>query len=384
VTIVEGLENMEKSRRDFLKLTGSSALALGMSPVLKACSGKRPPGRKPATDQGQNSAGLEAGMEEILYYASLAPSGHNMQPWRVRRINFYEYAIGIDEARLLPAVDPENREAMLSIGAFVENFCCAASSLGFEPRVEVTGTGAPGEPDLVKVSLLKARASNFPLGRITSRRTVKKGYLPESLAADHVKRLSKVWPGHVFYFDRTTKHAGCLADWTAESFRHQTFRDDAQKELADCIRFGRAEEQKHMYGLTTGSMEITGLAGWYVRNFMNKEDVMGKTFRNRGIDLYAANAREGAGWMIIMSDGNSVADLIETGRRFERMALMVREMGIAIHPMTQILEEPKWREQYAAVHRSAMTPQFILRLGYLRSYPDPVSIRRPVRWFVRT
>lgn len=93
------------------------------------------------------------------------------------------------------------------------------------------------------------------------------------------------------------------------------------------------------YGLTTKGMEITGIAGWYVRTFMKQEDVIGMSFRNQGIDLYAAQAREGAGWRIIMSEGNTVRDLIETGRCFERIALMVREMGIAIHPMPQILEE---------------------------------------------
>ena len=116
---------------------------------------------------------------------------------------------------------------------------------------------------------------------------------------------------------------------------------------------------------------------------MSTEDVMGQTFRNQGVELNATLAKEGAGWMIIMSEGSTAVELIEAGRRFERMALMVREMGIAIHPMTQILEEKKWRDQYTSLHMSAMEPQFILRVGYLDSYPDPVSIRRPIEWFLR-
>lgn len=160
--------------------------------------------------------GLEKGMAEILYLASLAPSGRNMQPWFARRIKPYEYAVGLDKARRFPAVDPDNREATLSIGAFVENLCLAATSLGFEPEVEVKGTGAP-EEDLVRVSLTKARPSDFPIGRITSRRTVKKGYLPKPLSAEHARILSAAWPGHVFYFDRDSKHEKCLAEWTTPS-----------------------------------------------------------------------------------------------------------------------------------------------------------------------
>jgi len=322
-------------------------------------------------------------MAEILRLASLAPSGHNMQPWFVRRLKPYEYVIGMDKARLLPAVDPDNREAILSIGAFVENLCSAASSFGYDAQVEVIGTSASDEK-LVKLTLTKTKPSGFPISRISSRRTVKKGFQQNPLSADHTNTLTAVWPGHIFYFNQDSRHAKCLPDWVAESFKYQTSRDDAQRELANCIRLKKSDALKFRYGLTTESMEITGVAGWYVRTFMNNEDVMGTTFRNQGIDQYSAMAKQGAGWIIITSEGNTVTDLIETGRRFERMALMVREMGIAIHPMTQILEEKRWRDQYTSLHRSAMEPQFILRVGYLDSYPDPVSIRRPVAWFLQT
>jgi hypothetical protein len=370
---------METSRRDFLKMAGSGALLLGMSPTLGACAGLK---RSDLETQGPVK-GLEPGMTDILFLASLAPSGHNMQPWFVKRINPYEYVIGIDKARLLPAVDPENREVILSIGAFVENFCSAALSLGYDSQVEVIGTSSFDE-DLAKITLTKTTPTDFPISRISSRRTVKKGFQQKPLSAGHAKKLTAAWTDHIYYFDQNSEHAQCLADWTAESFRNQTFRDDAQEELANNIRFSRKDALKYRYGLTTEGLEITGIAGWYVRNFMSTEDVMGKSFRNQGIELNATLAKEGAGWIIIMSEGSTVADLIETGRRFERMALMVREMGIALHPMTQILEEKQWRDQYTSLHKSAMKPQFILRVGYLGSYPDPVSIRRPVEWFLRT
>ena len=84
------------------------------------------------------------------------------------------------------------------------------------------------------------------------------------------------------------------------------------------------------------------------------------------------------------SDGRTVADLVETGRRFERMALKARERKIAVQPMTQYLEEKAGQKQIAANHEKGVTPQFILRFGYLNTYPDPVSLRRPVAWFVNS
>ena len=55
---------------------------------------------------------------------------------------------------------------------------------------------------------------------------------------------------------------------------------------------------------------------------------------------------------------------------------------LAIHPMTQQLEEKQFREQIVGALGPDMIPQFILRVGYLDRYPDPVSPRRPVAHFL--
>ena len=63
--------------------------------------------------------------------------------------------------------------------------------------------------------------------------------------------------------------------------------------------------------------------------------------------------------------------------------MLARERSIALQPMTQYLEETAGLNQIAANHSDDMYPQFILRVGYLKRYPKPVSLRRPVSRFVR-
>ncbi|WP_265271252.1 hypothetical protein [Nostoc sp. KVJ3] len=92
---------------------------------------------------------------------------------------------------------------------------------------------------------------------------------------------------------------------------------------------------------------------------------------------------ESAGWILITSKDNSVATLLEAGRRMQRLFLKVREKSIAIHPMTQILKKASTRETLNQSIRISENIQFILRSGYLKSYPSPVSLRRPVDWFIR-
>ena len=93
---------------------------------------------------------------------------------------------------------------------------------------------------------------------------------------------------------------------------------------------------------------------------------------------------QSAGWLLITSKDNSVATLLETGKRMQRLFLKVRDKGIAIHPMTQILEEASISQTINQSIGITENIQFILRMGYLKNYPEPVSLRRPVDWFVRT
>ena len=371
------------NRRNFIK-TGIAAgtLILAGGALVGGCSGIRrsdlPAGHSPR----ESAVALHAHAAAILHYASLAPSGHNAQPWTVTVNRPLVWTIALDPARRLPQVDPDDREALLSLGAFVENLVIAAAALGYDARTEILAGGVP-EAGLLRIRLKKAPVQAYPLKRMELRRTVKHGHRPDELKSATVHALCAPFDGRLFYFPRSCEHARCIAQGTAAAFGEQTRRDAAQKELAAWTRFGSKAAQAHRDGLTTEGMEITGLAGWYVRSFMSPDDVMGDTWREKGIEMTKAMTGEGAGWFIITSAGSSVADLIDTGRRFQRMALLAREHNVAIHPMTQMLEEEKWRRRITADYGDRMIPQFILRVGYLDRYPKPVSLRRPVGWFVR-
>ena len=376
---------MELSRRKFIKSSfAAGALAMGFTPFLSACGrGVRRGDIKPAGRLPEAIPDLDDQSAGILHYASLAPSGHNAQPWYVKVVNRGEWIIGADPERRLPTVDPNNREVMLSIGAFAENLSIAAAVQGYKAEMDVIASSTFDE-DIIRVSMIKAKPIDYSLQRLTMRRTVKHGYRSNELRSDDVRALSKPLEGRLVYFPRGSDHAKCIEKCTVESFRRQTYRDDAQRELASWTRFSNQEAREHRDGLTPEGMEIKGFAGWYVRNFMKKQDVLKERFKKTSVDLITKLAGQGAGWFIITSEGGGVSDLIETGRRFERMVLMAREHKIGVHPMTQCLEEKTGQNEIALNHPPNVIPQFVLRVGYLDSYPDPVTLRRPVSLFLRT
>jgi nitroreductase len=326
---------------------------------------------------------LQPDEKQILFLASLAPSGHNTQPWFVRRLAPYRWIIGNDRRKWLPAVDPEQRETLLSLGAFLQNLEFAASALGYACRWNLLATTNQDER-VMEVQLAKAGAGDRALIEgIQSRRTLRAGFSREALGKEDLTHLVAGEPEFIHHLNANGREALFLNEQTIEANRLQAYRDPAQQELADWIRFSSYDARKQRDGLTTGSMEIGGMAGWAVRNFYGKADVLKPDFRERGIDQVRKEVAASAGWILITSKDASVAALLETGRRMQRLFLKVRARGIGLHPMTQILEEPATRLALYPAIGIGEHIQFILRVGYVPDYPPPVSLRRPVAWFLR-
>jgi hypothetical protein len=319
----------------------------------------------------------------ILYLASLAPSGHNTQPWLVKYIQPFHWIIGNDKSRWLPAVDPNQRETILSIGTFLQNLEYAAEHYGYSSQFDVLAKSNQDE-NIVEVRLKRTTAiADYDIERIRSRRTLRSAFKKERIKKEDLIYLSGDGAADVHYFPLGSKENGWLKEQTIEANRQQTARDAAQRELSDWIRFSSKDAKTHCDGLTTAGMEINGFSGLFVRNFYEKKDVMSKGFRDKAIDKVREQVAHSAGWMVITGAGTTVALLIETGMRMQRLFLKVRTKGIALHPMTQILEE-KSRETLLSNMGSITDPiQFLLRIGYVTKYPEPVSLRRPVDWFVK-
>ena len=77
---------------------------------------------------------------DLIRQATKAPSGHNAQPW-LFRIKTDGIEIYADTTRRLPVVDPHDRELFVSLGCAVENLCIAATTKGYEPKVDIAENG---------------------------------------------------------------------------------------------------------------------------------------------------------------------------------------------------------------------------------------------------
>jgi hypothetical protein len=368
------------NRRNFFAIAGGTLVVAGGIYYLSADN--RNFVRADSKNQSRTNIPLKQDERLILYLASLAPSGHNTQPWFVTYIEPYHWIIGNDKSKWLPGVDPTQRETMLSIGAFLQNIEYAASNFNYACQFNLLATTNQDE-NIVEVKLTKAiNTIRYNIQKIKQRRTVRSNYLSDILKKEDVAYLINEEPGFIHYIPNTSNEHQLLNEQTIEANRIQVYRDDAEKELSDWIRFSSKDAQTHCDGLTMASMEIEGIKAWYLRNFYGKADVMKNGFREKSIDSAIQQVAASAGWLLITSKNNSVAALLETGKRLQRLLLKIRERNIAIHPMTQILEETATRQTFHSTMGISDNVQFILRTGYVINYPKPVSLRRPVDWFL--
>lgn len=369
------------NRRKFLGIAGASAIAAAGTAYL--LSDRQHFVRDDIKEDNNKKLPLKQDEKEILYLASLAPSGHNTQPWIVKYLEPYHWIISNDKTKWLPAVDPSQRETILSIGAFIQNLEYAAGNLGYSCEFKLLALNNQDE-DVMEVRLTeKSKQPVFEATKIKLRRTVRSGYLKEPLKKEDVESITGNDKACFQFFPNNSKEYGWLNEQTIEANRQQTYRDDAQSELADWMRLSSNDAKRFCDGLTTASMEINGMPGWVVRNFYSKKNVMSKNFREQGLVKVNEQVSSSGGWLLITSKDNSTGTLIETGKRLQQMLLRTREKNIAIHPMTQILEEAEYRNELNKVIGISDTVQFILRAGYVKNYPDPVSLRRPVERFVK-
>ena len=98
------------NRRKFLGIAGGT-IVIG-SITYYGVSDKSNFTRADVKKDNKDTITLRRDEKEILFLASLAPSGRNTQPWFVKYIEPYHWIIGNDKSKWLPAVDPTQRETI--------------------------------------------------------------------------------------------------------------------------------------------------------------------------------------------------------------------------------------------------------------------------------
>jgi hypothetical protein len=159
----------------------------------------------------ETSFPLSPDLGEVLYYASLAPNGHNTQPWKLG-ISADEKVLRlyIDSSRLLPAADPEGRESLISLGAFLENLTRSLGVFGYRytlvifDSINITDNPFVAEIIIHGTPTVEPPVRDSPLVSMEKRHTEKSVFLNKTLESSSVERLLAT----LKITEKTTKFVG--------------------------------------------------------------------------------------------------------------------------------------------------------------------------------
>lgn len=127
---------------------------------------------------------VDAGIVDILRYATLAANGHNTQPWR---FHVEGDAIDIlpDLSRATPVVDPDDHHLCVSLGCAAENLLIAATATGRPGQLETNAEG-----DRIRYSFSRAEARPHPLlAAIPLRQSTRAEYDGRAVPAADIEAL---------------------------------------------------------------------------------------------------------------------------------------------------------------------------------------------------
>ena len=302
-------------------------------------------------------------MKEIIKYGSYAPSSHNGQMWRVKIIDGNSISISPDPQRLLPAVDPESREAWISIGAFVENCVLSGKDLGYESRVNIRENNV-----LIEFQRTDNKQPGQYLDLIEKRLTVRNPY-PLIPIPIRIRFRLECISKNIRYFDKESEQGRNILKYSTDAYIHQTQNHDIMMELSHWIILGKKEESLRRDGLTPKMLGIKGIKRLACELFMNKNSIPGKLFIKGSVDGAKKQLSTSSGFILITSRTSEKTDLVNAGRDMERLWLECVRNNVAVQPMSQVIEE---REEYRLL-KSLLNisgeVQMVLRLGMVKKYP---------------
>jgi nitroreductase len=376
------------NRRKFIRVVGSSALILGLASTVYTT-------RHTAVEPPYTAwKGSDTGEEDLrlwaLGYAILAPNPHNLQPWRVDISKPDELVLYHDLTRVLPQTDPYHRQLMIGHGCFIECLRIAAQERGVRLVVQLFEQGEFGDKidarPIARIRFIKDSSLRPDplfqqlLLRHTNRQPYALDRVPESSVLASICQRPELF--HQAAFCNTAASTSkvktiALDAWKLELNLTRTWRESVQ-----LTRIGSEEIQAQPDGVALdGRLIQAGQAlGLISREKMLQKD---SWIYAQSVEFGLKSIEATAAFVWLSSADNQRHTQIECGRDYLRMQLTATELGLAMQPVSQSLQEyPEMTPHFNALRQQLQlgakaTVQMLARIGYAE--PGHPSPRWPVR-----
>jgi hypothetical protein len=309
-------------------------------------------------------------LAELVRFATLAPNGHNTQPWRFR-IAAERIEVLPDFSRRTPVVDPEDHHLYVSLGAAAETAAIAAAAVGRPADVSFL----PGNDGTLRVDLGNGTPAPSPLfAAIPVRQSTRAEYDGRPLDAGELASLAAAadLPGVSVTLVTDRAAMTRIAELVIEGNTRQMADPAFVQELKDWIRFNPRQAIARGDGLFAGGSGNPSLPGWLAGT------LFGLVFRAGPENAkYAAQVASSAGIAVFFAERNDRDHWTRVGRAFQRFALQATAMDVRTAHLNQPVEVAELRGALAD-EAGAPGAQPFLAIRFGRGPLMPYSLRRPV------
>ena len=380
------------SRRTFLRIAGTSAVILAAGGVgltqcdrmpevaIEAWKGPRPDVRDPRV--------------RALSYASLAPNPHNMQPWIVDLREPGAAIFYCDRTRLLPETDPYSRQITVGCGAFLELLRVAAAEQGLRADIAAFPTGdwpenGVGDQPVCRVAFTPdPSVARDPLfAQVLKRRTNRNAYDATPVTARELDALGQATAQLPVAFGGTNDLAqmATLGLIARRAWEVEVTNDATYLESVNVFRITGTEIAQHRDGLS-----FHGPAFWWLHRlglFTRERAKTDGELRRQTLQIFDAPIATARAYAWIVTATNDRRAQLAAGAAYVRACLKATELGLAMQPFSQALQEFPQMLPLLAEHKRALgraeseTVQMFFRLGRASAIgPAP---RRPLDAILR-
>lgn len=316
----------------------------------------------------------------------MAPSPHNVQPWRVRLVDDLHAELLIEKTRTLPDEDVTGSFIVLSMGIFVEalNLAAAHNRLVLDdeivqPLASFSGDALRGHlGPMIPFARLALRSSpdavpEFPLDCLRARHTSRLPYRREPVSPDVATRLAALASASHQCYAQITDEArieGLLAlnvEAVFEDLNNPAYRN----ELRGWLRYSEREAEQQGDGLDARCMNVWPIELWSAFNVpaMLRWPLIGRLFRRR----YRAQIGPVTTMGFLCGSFWDPDEAYRTGRFLLRFWLACTQLGYYIHPYGNLVTN---RPIATRVQAETGLADVWLAFKIGRSAPPPASRRR--------
>ncbi len=311
-----------------------------------------------------------ADMRELIRFATLAPSGHNTQPWRFR-VGGKGIDILPDLSRRTIVVDPDDHHLFVGLGCAGENLALAA--------------GASGRPGDLSFDAAENGSVAFKFGdapptdpalfaAISRRQSTRADYDGAQVSVTDLAKLTEAAavPGVDLVLITDRPRIERVRELVVTGNSAQMADAAFLQELKAWMRFNPRAAIDTGDGLFSGSSGNPSVPTWLGPRLFDW--TVSAASEN---DKYARQLKSSAGIAVFVSEKADRDHWVSAGRACQRFALQATALGLKHAFINQPVEVANLRPELAnLVGLPGRRPDIVMRFGYGPTLP--FSARRPV------